>query len=127
MSRVVHFEIHADDPERACKFYSASFGWEIHKWEGPIDYWLITTGPKEQMGIDGGMMLRATPIDGRAVTAYVGILGVADLDAAISAVVKNGGKVESPKEQIPGVGWVAYFRDTEGNLFGALQPDMSMM
>ncbi len=126
MSRLVHFEIHADDPERASKFYSGCFGWEFRKWEGPLDYWLITTGPKEQMGIDGGMMRRAVPVDGKAVIAYVGILGVDDLDSTINVVVKSGGTVEAPKELIPGVGWLAYFKDTEGNLFGALQPDMTM-
>lgn len=126
MARVVHFEIHADDPERAVKFYSACFGWEFHKWEGPIDYWLITTGTKEEIGIDGGLMKRMTPIDGKAVIAYVGILGVDDLDNAIGMVVKHGGTVEVPKDMIPGVGWLAYFKDTEGNLFGALQPEMSM-
>lgn len=126
MSRVVHFEIHADEPERAVKFYSACFGWQFSKWEGPFDYWLITTGPSDEMGIDGGMGKRTVPIDGKAVTAYVGIIGVQDLDATIKAVEKNGGKVEIPKDVIPGVGALAYFKDTEGNLFGALQPDMSM-
>lgn len=126
MPRVVHFEIHADDPERAVNFYGACFGWQFRKWEGPFDYWLITTGPKEEMGIDGGMGRRSVPIDGKAVTAYVGVIGVADLDATIQAVTAHGGKVEVPKEMIPGVGWLAYFKDTEGNLFGALQPQMSM-
>ena len=69
---------------------------------------------------------RTTPIDGKAVTAYVGIIGVENLDATIKAVERQGGKIEVPKDTIPGVGVLAYFRDTEGNLFGALQPDMSM-
>ncbi|HEY0720221.1 MAG TPA: VOC family protein [Gammaproteobacteria bacterium] len=124
MPRVVHFELHADVPERAIAFYSHCFGWEFHKWEGPFDYWLITTGPKEQVGIDGGMMKRMVPIDSKAVIAYVGILGVEDLDSTIATVVKRGGTVEVPMEPIPGVGWLAYFKDTEGNIFGALQPDM---
>lgn len=126
MPRVVHFEIHADVPERAVKFYSACFGWEFHKWEGPFDYWLIKTGPEGEMGIDGGMGKRTVPIDGKALTAYVGVIGVEDLDATIKAVEQHGGRVEVPKDVIPGVGLLAYFRDTEGNFFGALQPDMSM-
>jgi len=126
MPRVVHFEIHADDPERAKKFYNTCFGWQFRKWEGPFDYWLITTGPKDEMGIDGGMGKRTITIDGKAIIAYVGIIGVGDLDATISTVVKNGGTVEIPKDVIPGVGVLAYFKDTEGNFFGALQPDMSM-
>lgn len=124
MSRIVHFEIHADDPERAIHFYSASFGWTFNKWEGPFDYWLITTGPREEMGIDGGMLKRTTSIDGQAVIAYVGIIGVEDLDATIHAVEEHGGAIVQPKDVVPGVGWLAYFKDTEGNLFGAMQPDM---
>jgi hypothetical protein len=124
MPRIVHFEIHADDPERAIKFYRDSFGWEFSKWEGPFEYWLITTGPKEEMGIDGGLLKRMTPIDGEAVIAYVCTMGVEDLDATIDTVEKNGGTVTLPKDAIPGVGWLAYFKDTEGNIFGAMQPDM---
>ena len=124
MSRIVHFEIHADNPERAIKFYNASFGWEFNKWEGPFDYWLITTGPKEEMGIDGGLMKRMTPIDGKAVIAYVCTMAVENLDATISTVEKHGGTVSVPKDVIPGVGWIAYFKDTEGNIFCAMQPDM---
>lgn len=78
------------------------------------------------MGIDGGMGRRTVPIDGKAVIAYVGIIGVEDLDATIACVEKNGGRIEVPKDAIPGVGVLAYFKDTEGNTFGALQPDMSM-
>jgi len=127
MARVVHFELHADDPERAQRFYRACFQWQFHKWEGPFDYWLISTGPKEEMGIDGGMMCRTVPADGKGASAYVGILGVEDIDAAIAAVMQHGGAVEMPKGPVPGIGWLAYFRDTEGNLFGVLQPDMSAM
>ncbi len=126
MARVVHFEIHADDTVRAQNFYSACFGWEFQKWEGPFDYWLIRTGPKEEMGIDGGLVKRTVPIDGKAVIAYVCTIGVEDLNAIISSVLKNGGTLAEPKEAIPGIGWIAYFKDTEGNIFGALQPDMSV-
>lgn len=125
MARVVHFELHADEPERAAKFYSTCFGWEFHKWDGPMDYWLITTGPREEMGIDGGMVKRMVAIDGKAVIAYVGIIAVEDIDATIQKVEQQGGTIEYPKDAIPGVGLLAYFKDTEGNIFGALQPDMS--
>ena len=59
MSRVVHFEIHADKPERAAAFYQALFAWEFTKWAGPQDYWLIKTGPDSQPGINGGMTIHA--------------------------------------------------------------------
>ena len=58
MSRVVHFEIPADDPERAINFYEKVFGWRFEKWEGPIEYWLVKTGPEDQPGIDGGLTRR---------------------------------------------------------------------
>jgi predicted enzyme related to lactoylglutathione lyase len=58
MSRVIWFEIPADDPERAAKFYEDVFGWEVEKWEGPFDYWLIKTGPEEEPGIHGAIMTK---------------------------------------------------------------------
>lgn len=61
MPRVVHFEINVDEPERAVKFYSDVFGWKIQKWEGSIEYWLITTGSSDEPGIDGGLMKREEP------------------------------------------------------------------
>ncbi len=71
MSRVVHFEIHADDPQRAVNFYQHIFDWQINKWEGPADYWLIITGPDTEPGINGAIVQRPQPINGDAVTAYV--------------------------------------------------------
>ena len=59
MPRVVHFEIHADQPERAVRFYKELFDWQFHKWEGPMDYWLIVTGPDGQPGINGGLIARS--------------------------------------------------------------------
>ena len=50
MPRVIHFEIPTDDPERAAKFYRNVFGWEIQKWDGPVEYWLVTTGDEDQPG-----------------------------------------------------------------------------
>src|SRR5690348_9288852 len=71
MPRIVHFEIHADDPERAIGFYTALFGWEISRW-GEMDYWLIRTG-EGTPGIDGGLTRRQgpPPPEGQAVTSYV--------------------------------------------------------
>ncbi len=71
MPRVVHFEIHAENPERAISFYKGVLGWNFQKWDGPLDYWVITTGPQEQPGINGGLVRRRGPINGDAVIAYV--------------------------------------------------------
>ena len=58
MPKVIHFEIHAGDPKRAMTFYKAVFGWEFTAWDGPEDYWVIRTGPKDEPGIDGGLIRR---------------------------------------------------------------------
>ena len=122
MSRVVHFEIHAEDPQRAIKFYEAVLGWQFNQWGGQ-DYWIITTGPSDQPGIDGGLLPRQGMIDGQAVIAYVCTVDVASLDETIAAVEANGGTMAVPKMPVPTVGWLAYFKDTEGNIFGAMQAD----
>jgi predicted enzyme related to lactoylglutathione lyase len=123
MPRVVHFEIHAGDPERAVNFYQTLFDWQFQKWEGPMDYWLIITGPDGQPGINGGMVRRQGDIDGQAVIAYVCTVDVADVDASTNTAVSNGGQVVLPKMPIPGVGWLVYCKDTEGNIFGMMQAD----
>jgi len=118
MPRIVHFEINVDNPERASKFYTDTFGWKFQKWDGPSEYWMVTTGPDAQPGINGGMMKRPHP---GATT--VNTIGVASVDESIAAVTKNGGKVVLPKTAIPTIGWFAYCADTEGNRFGVMQPD----
>jgi predicted enzyme related to lactoylglutathione lyase len=123
MPRVVHFEIHAADPDRAVNFYTTLFGWSFQKWEGPMDYWLVTTGPNEQPGINGGLVLRQGEIDGQAVIAYVCTVDVEDLDASVQTALDNGGQMALPKMPIPGMGWLAYCKDTEGNIFGMMQGD----
>ena len=125
MSRVVHFEIHADDPDRAVKFYQSLFGWEFTKWAGPMDYWLIKTGPDGQPGINGGMVRRRGVIDGTAVIAYVCTIDVKSVDDLVTAIPAKGGTIALPKMPIPGIGWLAYGKDTEGNIFGFMQADKS--
>ena len=121
MSRVVHFEIPADDPERAVKFYTKVFGWKINKWEGGMDYWLVSTGDRSAPGIDGAIMQRS-----EMASTVVNSIDVPSVDDFIKKVTKNGGKVVTPKTPIPGIGYFAYCKDTEGNMFGILQPDMSV-
>jgi predicted enzyme related to lactoylglutathione lyase len=120
MPRVVHFEIAADDPERAVAFYRSVFGWQIEKWDGPMEYWLITTGPKEEPGIDGGLGRRTEPGVGTENT-----IDVVSVDDSVKKIVAGGGKVVRPKHAVPGVGWLAYCADTEGNTFGVMQRDLS--
>jgi len=117
MGRVVHFEISADNAERAIDFYKKVFGWKIDKWEGEPEYWLVRTGQRDQPGIDGAIMPRQ-----KCVPPTVNTIAVEDLDAAIEEVKSSGGKVVSEKNEIPKIGWFCYCLDTEGNMFGILQP-----
>src|SRR2546421_8627441 len=103
MARVVHFEIHADDPQRAVNFYQNVFGWQIDKWEGPEDYWLVTTGANNEPGINGAILQRRGPINGDAVIAYVCTIDVPDIDEAITKATSQGGTVALPKMPVPGV------------------------
>jgi predicted enzyme related to lactoylglutathione lyase len=118
MPRVVHFEISANNPEEQAKFYRSLFRWEITKWEGPQDYWLIKTGEPGTPGIDGGFF-RPT----ETFTATVNTIEVDDLDAYAEKVKAAGGSVAVEKQVIPGVGFSAYCKDPEGTLFGLHQTD----
>jgi predicted enzyme related to lactoylglutathione lyase len=122
MARIVHFELHASDPERAARFYETVFGWTFQHMPA-IDYWTITTG--EGPGIDGGMLRRRgdPPLHGQAVNAHMCTLGVDDVDASIAAALEAGATMALPKMAIPNVGHVAYLVDTEGNIFGVYQDD----
>ncbi|HXO43578.1 MAG TPA: VOC family protein [Thermoanaerobaculia bacterium] len=117
MGRVIHFELNADDPERAAQFYQAAFGWQITKWGGPTDYWMVKTGDAGP-GIDGGILKRPQP---GATT--VNTIGVDSIETAVGQITAAGGRLVVPKFGVPGVGWVAYCLDTEGNTFGIMQPD----
>jgi uncharacterized protein len=122
MGRVVHFEIHASDVDRAERFYRAVFDWGVMKIGGPLDYRLLNTGPKDQTGIDGAITQRRGELDGQAVIAYVCTVQVDDIEATEQKVKEAGGEQVVDRHQIPDVGQLSYFKDTEGNIFGALQP-----
>lgn len=123
MGRVVHFEIHCADLDRAERFYIDALGWTIQRWEGgPVDYRLVMTGAEGEPGIDGALVARRAPLDGEAVTAWVNTVQVDDLADTERRVAAAGGRQVAERDEIPGVGHLAYFKDTEGNLFGALQP-----
>jgi predicted enzyme related to lactoylglutathione lyase len=121
MGRVVHFEIHADDPERAVKFYGDLFGWTFSKY-GDFPYWLVTTGPKEEPGIDGGLQPREGGTGDR-INGFVCVVDVLDIDKAMARAEQLGAPQTAPKQPVPGIGWSAYYKDPEGNTFGLFQND----
>jgi uncharacterized protein len=121
-SRVIHFEIQADDIERAGKFYENVFNWEISQMmkaeEGGMDYWGLKTGPDGTPGINGGLYKRGED----KLFTYDCTIQVDDIDKSIEDVKKNGGSIRGEKMEIPGVGWFVGGTDTEGNRFGLMQP-----
>ena len=124
MSRPIHFEIQASNPRALMDFYSALFGWSFHKWEGG-DYWMIHTGPDDQPGINGGLLPRRGPpaTDMAPVNAFVCTVGVDDVDAAVSKAAGGGAQIAVPKMAVPGIGWLAYIKDPDGNIVGMMQAD----
>ena len=112
-NRVVHFEFGAVEPERAAKFYSEVFGWKTSKFPGPEEYWLVVTGPDGEPGINGGIMRHKD-----AQPRTINTIQVDSIEEAIKKIEAAGGTICVPKMAIPGVGWLAYGQDTEGNLFG---------
>jgi predicted enzyme related to lactoylglutathione lyase len=117
MPKVIHFEIPADKPHRAVKFYEEVFGWDVDKWGGPFEYWLAITGDDKLPGIDGAIMERGEE-SGVRIT-----IDVPSLDEFSIKIIDAGGKLLQPKATIPGVGHIAMFRDTEGNHFLIMQRD----
>lgn len=125
MGRVVHFEIHASDPDALVHFYEELFGWTFSKWEGPNEYWLITTGADEDRGINGGLLRRRgdTAAPGQGVNSFVCTVSVDDLDAHLVKSARLGAETVVPKMGIAGVGWLAYLVDPDGNMVGMMEPD----
>ncbi|MGH9943444.1 MAG: VOC family protein [Pyrinomonadaceae bacterium] len=120
MSRVVHFEIPCAEPERAAKFYADVFGWRINKWDGTEEYWMVATGKEggPEPGIDGGLLRRTDRFP-----TVVNTIDVPSIDESVRAITDGGGIILVPKFALPGVGYLAYFKDPEGNTFGIMQAD----
>lgn len=120
--RVVHFEIPADDFGRATEFYRSAFGWDISK-VPDFDYAMLGTtpsndqgGPTEPGSINGGMLKRDADRKAPIVT-----IDVDDIDEALDTITKLGGRMVTPKQEVLGMGFSAYFTDSEGNLMGLWQ------
>ncbi|HEX2384151.1 MAG TPA: VOC family protein [Acidimicrobiales bacterium] len=124
MGRLVHFEIYADEPERAVDFYTSVFGWTVNRF-GEMKYWLLSTGSTDEPGIDGAILPRMgdRPAIGAPIVGAVNTVSVDDLDATLAKVNEKGGDLALEKMTIPGVGTVAYVHDTEANVVGILQPE----
>lgn len=126
MNRVVHFEIQADDCERAIKFYKDVFSWSFERW-GEKEYWMVMTAEKDskELGINGGLLPRPAkaPPQECGSNAFVCTVLVDSFDETAKKIESAGGRVAMPKFALPGMAWQGYFIDTEGNTFGIHQPD----
>jgi hypothetical protein len=126
MAGVVHFEIQADDLDRAKAFYAHAFGWTFEDWSGVTGspYWGIGTGEGEP-GIAGGLLARPAPAPapGQGTNAFVCTVAVEDYDATEARILAAGGQVALPKQALTGMAWQGYYLDPEGNTFGIHQPD----
>lgn len=124
MPRVVHFEIHATEPEELIAFYSAVFGWSFTKAEG-MDYWLIGTGPADEPGIGGGLVKRPVPgpADSPSLNAFPCTVQVDSVEGTLEKAGGLGATVALPKMAVGGIGWLAYIKDPDGNLLGLLESD----
>lgn len=129
---VVHFEIHASEPQQLIDFYSGLFGWTFTRF-GEMDYWAIDTGEgsigpdSPGRGINGGLTQRRGPRPevGAPVAGANLVLGVDDVDATFARGLALGGVAALPPHDMPGVGRLAYLLDPDGNVFGFISPVMS--
>ena len=126
MPRPIHFEIQAENIDRAIKFYTTLFGWKFSQW-GQEQYWLITTGEKGTPGIDGGLLPRRGPgTGGNGRGQRVRLHGATSPTSTRRLRAGRGARRHAsslPRMPIPTVGWLAYGKDTEGNIFGMMQMD----
>ena len=124
-NQLSHFAIHADDLERARKFYSGVFGWTFQGFGGgPMtEFCRITDAAGNFLAPLGAMQLRKFNPAPQPVIGFECSIAVDDVDAVARAVEANGGKIVMPKAAIPGVGWIVKFLDTEGNLACAVRYD----
>ena len=123
MSKVVHFEIPAEDLDRAKNFYGSIFGWELQTMPMPGggEYTSVMTTPVDEQtqlptepgGINGGMMQRDERTSSPVIT-----IDVEDIDGALKDIESGGGSTVTPRTAIPGMGAFAYFKDPEGNVLG---------
>ena len=119
-NNIAHFDIAADDVERARRFYERVFGWRFEAW-GPPDFYLVHTGPAKDPGIHGSVSKRLEPIVGRGRSAYECTISVDDLGKIKAAIVANGGKIVLDEYEIVGVGRMIRFEDSEGNVACAMR------
>lgn len=122
---ITHFAINADDLPRARDFYEAVFGWEFSEW-GPPGFLQIETGSRDDFArVQGALQERRELVEGTPTVGFECTVAVDDVQAVVEAAVANGGRVLLEPTAIPDVGELAFVRDPEGNVVGAMRYDSS--
>jgi predicted enzyme related to lactoylglutathione lyase len=119
-NNIAHFDVPADDVERARRFYERVFGWRFEPF-GPPDFYMIHTGSGADPGIHGSVSKRREPASGNGRRAYECTIAVDDLAAIKAAIVANGGTIVLDEYEIVGVGRLIRFEDSEGNSVCAMR------
>lgn len=129
MGRLVHFEIHVNDMDRAKMFYGEVFGWSFQDWSeyAGMPYFGAVTGDENQLGINGALMQRQSPPPeaNQPINGFACTMGVENYDVTEAKIIEHGGKLAMAKYALPGMAWQGYYIDTEGNIFGIHQPDVN--
>ena len=120
-----HFAIHAEDTERARAFYQGVFGWRFEDW-GPPGFYRVHTGTPDDPGIHGALQQRPKGEEGPGMRGFECSVSVDDLEPIRDAVIAHGGTITYPEHEIPGVGRLFQFEDTEGNVLCAMQYEPGM-
>ena len=119
MPKIIHFEIPAEDTKRAVAFYKKAFGWKFNKYGGEgMAYWLATAGEDEEPGINGAISEKD-----KTHPTTINTISVLSFEDAVKKIKAAGGEILGPKMTVPSVGYMAYCKDTEGNIFGIMQMD----
>jgi predicted enzyme related to lactoylglutathione lyase len=115
-----HFAIYIDDIQRAKTFYSKLFGWDYTNYEQD-DFLQIKDGSDDESKLIGALQSRKyCPID-QKIIGFECSIAVENIDEIILKIKANNGKIVMPKIEIPHVGWLVKFLDTEGNIVCAVQ------
>ena len=119
MPKIIHFEVPAKDTKRAVAFYKKAFGWKFEKYGGgEMDYWLATAGEDKEPGINGAISEKD-----ETHRTTINTISVPSFEDAVKKIKAAGGEILGPKMTVPNVGYMAYCKDTEGNIFGIMQMD----
>lgn len=116
-NKLSHVAIFTEDIGRAKSFYNKVFKWDFSSY-GPDDFAQINTDDGQLIG---ALQDRKYQLTNEKVIGFECSISVANVDEIATQVGEAGGEVLMPKTEIPNVGWLIKFKDTEGNIVCAMQ------